>query len=173
MAFCSNCGHQVEDDAKFCIFCGAEIDTGNRGGTSKQTGFAQSIFEEKLSTLLAYEDTTASFKPQDIEMNKTVSILSYLYILVLVPLLGMRESPFAQYHAKRGLNYFVWHLIIGAASGILNGIFGGLLIIGWVVSLLCTLISLIPWALAIYGIVSAVQGRARALVLFERFMFIK
>lgn len=173
MAFCSNCGQQVEDDAKFCIFCGAEVDMGNRGGASKQTSSAQSIFEEKFGTLLAYEDTTASFNPEDIKMNKAVSVLSYLHILVLVPLIGMKESSFAQYHAKKGLNYFVWHLIIGVVSRIVDAVFGGLWLIGGLLSLACSLAGLLLWALAIYGVVSVVQGRARSLVLFSRLEFIK
>jgi len=43
------------------------------------------------------------FDPKDVEENKTVAALSYLFILFLVPLLLKRESPFAQFHAKQGL----------------------------------------------------------------------
>lgn len=53
----------------------------------------------------------------DVEANKTVAALSYAWILCLVPLLGKRDSKFAQFHAKQGLvlfgiellaSFFVW-----------------------------------------------------------------
>jgi uncharacterized membrane protein len=47
----------------------------------------------------------------DIEANKTVAALSYVWILCLVPLLGKRDSAFAQFHAKQGLVLFAIELI--------------------------------------------------------------
>ncbi|MBO5670186.1 MAG: zinc-ribbon domain-containing protein, partial [Clostridia bacterium] len=105
MAFCTQCGTQVEAGAKFCIACGAKIE----GGSAPQAPVQGQNNEQKkteggFEKYLAYTDTTASYKPEDIDANKIVAILSYLHILVIVPLVGMKESPFAQYHAKLGLN---------------------------------------------------------------------
>ena len=47
----------------------------------------------------------------DIESSKTIAALSYVWILFLVPLLGKRDSKFAQAHAKQGLVLFVVELI--------------------------------------------------------------
>ena len=80
---------------------------------------------------------------KDVEANKAVAALSYAWILCLVPLLGKRDSKFAQFHAKQGLvlfaielmtTFFVWFqpfhalfvmaLIIVSALGVyktLNG----------------------------------------------------
>ena len=44
-----------------------------------------------------------SFESKDVEENKYVAALSYIFILFLVPLFLKRESPFAQFHAKQGL----------------------------------------------------------------------
>ena len=44
---------------------------------------------------------------KDIEQNKTIAALSYAWILCLVPLLGKRNSKFAQFHAKQGLVLFI------------------------------------------------------------------
>ena len=49
----------------------------------------------------------------DIELNKAVSALSYVWILFLIPLLLKRKSDFAQFHAKQGLVLFLlWFLTL-------------------------------------------------------------
>lgn len=50
---------------------------------------------------------------KDIEANKTLAALSYAWILCLVPLLGRRDSKFAQFHAKQGLVLFIIEIIAG------------------------------------------------------------
>lgn len=47
---------------------------------------------------------------KDIEANRTVAALSYVWILCLVPLLTKKRSKFAQFHAKQGLVLFVVEL---------------------------------------------------------------
>lgn len=39
----------------------------------------------------------------DIQENKVIAALSYLGILVLIPLLAKKDSKFAQFHAKQGV----------------------------------------------------------------------
>ena len=66
-------------------------------------------------------------KDKDIEENKTVAALSYIWVLCLVPLLTKKKSKFAQFHAKQGLILFIaeivgififWIPVIGWALGI-------------------------------------------------------
>ena len=52
------------------------------------------------------EEIKSSGSDPDVEANKTVAALSYISILFLVPLLGKRDSKFAQFHAKQGLILF-------------------------------------------------------------------
>jgi len=49
----------------------------------------------------------------DVETNKNIAALSYIWILCLVPLLGKKNSEFAQFHAKQGLILFIIELIAG------------------------------------------------------------
>jgi len=70
-------------------------------------------------------------KKLDVELNKAVAALSYLWILFLVPLLLKRNSEFAQFHAKQGLVLF-----IGSLLTIIP-------VIGWVLSLVLIVISVI------------------------------
>jgi uncharacterized membrane protein len=47
------------------------------------------------------------FEAQDVKEHKLFAIISYLGVLCLVPLFLVKKSPFAQYHAKRGLVLFI------------------------------------------------------------------
>jgi uncharacterized membrane protein len=54
-----------------------------------------------------HDPVSTTFDAQDIEHNKAVAALSYVWILCLVPLLLKRDSAFASYHAKQGLVLFI------------------------------------------------------------------
>ncbi len=47
----------------------------------------------------------------DVEENKIIAAMSYLWILFLIPLLLKRKSKFAQFHAKQGMILFVIDVI--------------------------------------------------------------
>lgn len=55
--------------------------------------------------------TSPAFDAKDIENNKIVAALSYLGILVFIPLFLARKSAFAQEHAKQGLILLAVHII--------------------------------------------------------------
>ncbi len=63
----------------------------------------------------------------DVEKNKSVAALSYLWILCLVPLLMRRSSKFAQFHAKQGVVLFIAEMIISILMWI--PVFGQLLLV--------------------------------------------
>ncbi|MBI4812633.1 hypothetical protein HY798_04350 [Candidatus Falkowbacteria bacterium] len=67
---------------------------------------------------------TSSTPPAgDVEANKVVAALSYVWILCLVPLLGKKNSEFAQFHAKQGfilflISFLSWFPILGWLIGL-------------------------------------------------------
>lgn len=66
-------------------------------------------------------------KDPDIENNKTIALLSYFFLLCLVPLLTKKDSPFAYFHAKQGLVlcigwFFTWVPFVGVILAILLGV---------------------------------------------------
>lgn len=83
---------------------------------------------------------------KDVEENKLWAVLGYLGILCLIPLLGKKDSPFAQYHAKQGL----------------------ILLLGWIVSWV-PFIGWLVWfgvaILSIIGIINALGGKMTPLPL--------
>jgi len=80
--------------------------------------------------------------------DKGIALLSYLFLLCLVPLLTKKDSPFVQFHARQGLVLVV--------AWFVNWIIGIVPVIGWVVAFLGNLLLL---GLSIMGIVNVVQGK--------------
>ena len=95
MAYCEKCGAQLAEGAKFCSVCGATTQGGPAASNTQNVDLG-ATFQNINNT----EDTTQEFDPADIQQNKTMAVLAYLGILVLVPLLGAKESKFARFHEK-------------------------------------------------------------------------
>jgi fumarate reductase subunit D len=93
---------------------------------------------------MAEQSSINAVPDKDIENNKVIAAISYLWILCLVPLFLKRSSKFAQFHAKQGLMLFIVEII------------GVLIYFIPVIGLLLFIITLI---LAVMGIMSAMQGK--------------
>lgn len=48
---------------------------------------------------------------KDIQENKAVAALSYIWVLFLIPLLTKKKSKYAQFHAKQGLVLFIVEIV--------------------------------------------------------------
>ena len=57
------------------------------------------------------EGSKESGDSKDVEENKVVAALSYVWILFLIPLLAKKESKFCQFHAKQGLVLFLIEVV--------------------------------------------------------------
>ena len=108
-------------------------------------------------------DTTAQFDQADIQSNKVMAVLSYIGILWLVPMLGAKESRFAQFHANQGIVLFLFELAYNVVSQIIQAILGGIPVVGAIVGVILSLLNLVFLVLAILGIVNACQGKAKEL----------
>lgn len=53
------------------------------------------------------EKTISGSKQTDAKLNKNKAVMSYLWILCLVPLLSDKESEFVKFHARQGFILFV------------------------------------------------------------------
>lgn len=94
------------------------------------------------------QTTTPASSPapaDDVQTNKVMAALSYIWILSIIFLFVKKDSPFVQFHAKQGTVIFV-------ASIILNFI----PVIGW-------LLNIVLFVLAIMGIIGALQGKTTKL----------
>lgn len=94
----------------------------------------------------------------DVEENKVMAVLAYIWILVLIPILAAPNSKFAKYHANQGLIL----LIFGVVGGIVGGLLGLIPYVGWVFG---TLIGIADLIFMVLGIVNAVNGEEKPLPL--------
>lgn len=115
------------------------------------------------------EDTTSQFDPNDIQQNKVMAVLAYLSWLVLVPIFGAKNSPFARFHANQGLALAIAEIICWVVLGILVK----LPLIGWIFGLVEGIFSLVCLVFAIIGIVNAANGRAKELPIVGKFRVLK
>lgn len=126
-------------------------------------------FNETFNEFNNTEDTTSQFDPNDIQQNKVMAVLAYLSWLVLVPIIGAKNSPFARFHANQGLVLAIAEIICWVVLGILVK----LPLIGWIFGLIEGIFSLVCLIFAIIGIVNAANGRAKELPIVGKFRVLK
>ncbi len=83
-----------------------------------------------------------AFDAKDVQENKFIAALSYIGILVLIPLFLARKSAFAQEHAKQGV----------------------ILFIVWIVGSLVFWIPLLGWLLALVIAIGAIVAFVKCLM---------
>ncbi len=91
---------------------------------------------------------------KDIEENKSIAAVGYIWILCFIPLLLKRDSKFAQFHAKQALVLFIVEVIVGFIVWVP--------FIGWILGLAVLV-------LAIMGILQALQGNYWEMPLIGQF----
>lgn len=81
------------------------------------------------------------FDAKDIEDSKVIAALSYLGVLVFIPLLTKKDSAFAQAHAKQGLVMLIAIVILGFVP-----------VVGWALDIVLIVINLI-------ALINTLQGK--------------
>ena len=189
MAFCNQCGKPMEAGSRFCSSCGAPLDAAGKAAVRTVQGSVQSTVQNTgkksvpgrasafwngfFGVWFKYEDTSYHYKEEDRQQNRYVSLLSYLHVLVLVPLVSMRESPFTQYHANVGLNLLAWEVGAEILWYLILHFLGWIPVLRWVLWILRGLTALVFVILSVFGIRSALKGSARELQFFSAFKFIR
>ena len=84
---------------------------------------------------------------QEVLDGKAYALLSYLWILCLIPLLVKKDNKFALFHAKQGLVLFIAELVVGFV--------GVIPFLGWAVLFFGTLLFGI---LSLVGVVQVLMG---------------
>ena len=103
------------------------------------------------------KDRTQEFDAQDAQNNKTMGILAYIFILVLVPIFSAKDSKWARFHANQGLVLFIIEV---ASSIIFTSLLSRIPYIGWLFALIGWLIYVGCVVLSVIGIVNAAKGKA-------------
>ena len=160
MAICPNCGKEVQESMKFCIHCGALLPESKQQNQSGQSGASpkDNVWRKFMDT----PDITDECDPADISRNTGLALLSYLSVLVLIPIFAGGESRFVRFHANQGLILLIASVLVGALRFVP--------FLGWILSRIGQLAVL---GYMILGIVNVVRGRARELPLIGQFVLIQ
>ena len=116
-------------------------------------------------------DHTEEYDPEDVKKGAFLSVLSYLFVLVLIPALSERSTEYTRFHMKQGailsvittVYIILMNVIIGIARARLGSV--GAVVIG--LALYAGLLFLL--FLACLGIGYAVKHRAKELPGFYLF----
>lgn len=135
----------------------------------RESGLAVKIQKVKADTK-ATVDSSGDFDEEDIRSHRVFAVLSYLSILVLVPLCACRESPYVKFHVKQGINLVAATIVTLIGRSIFVELVEMLRWPDVLTGLLSVIVSL-PFialllgiaALSILGIVYVMRGKAKAL----------
>ena len=138
--------------------------------------------KETVDKIMDTEDNTNYYDKEDIEQNKLMSILAYFGPLSLIPYFVSKESKFAQYHAKQGLNLFIIESVVGVFSYFLTLIFqiskmcgswGCEVFTPFWITIPINFVQTIIGVIALIGLIYACQGKAKEVPILGKFKIIK
>lgn len=115
------------------------------------------------------------FDQNEVRQNKAMGVLSYLGILVLIPLLaGNKKSEYVRHHVNQGLVLFVLSSLVDLLEG--DWVWGLHSIIhfgGGMFSWIFDILGLVFFILMVMGIVAACKGERKELPLIGKIKFFK
>ncbi len=146
MAYCKQCGAQLDPDSKYCPSCGASVNQ------------AQSAPRVEI----------VSDQP---DCNKWFGVLAYLGPVLFVPMFVRKNSRFAQFHVRQGFNLLVFWVVLTVARYTLGIIpYVGTHFLKYVFSIGLIGVSVF----SIIGIINALRGKMTTLPLFgDKLDFLK
>lgn len=108
MAFCSNCGTQIQEGTTFCANCGAPV-----GVPQQPIAPVVPAFDPA--------DHTAEFDPQDISDNKVLAMTPYILSTagVIIALLAGQQSPYVMFHARQALKLDIVTILLSVITAVL------------------------------------------------------
>ena len=185
--FCENCGTAVEEetsagqvnenepvtveweDVEDSSAKGNDASAENSANTQKGKDFQSEFkgYAKKVEELNNTPDTTGEYDQNEIGGSKAMCALSYVGILVLIPIFFGGRSKYVRFHANQGLVLFIANVICSLGCDIIQKIFYNL------GSLCSNLVSLVFFVMAIIGIVNVINGKAKELPVIGSFRIIK
>ena len=121
------------------------------------------------------KDFTADYDPRDIKDNKSISVLSYLGIFLLIPFLTKKNSYFVRFHVNQGLLILFLSVCLNVIQRIVGIAFGliGLEFILVLLNFIFAVLSILCLTLMVIGIINVVNGKAKELPLIGSIRILK
>ena len=169
MAYCTKCGAFAEDNVQFCTNCGAPMQQADvqpapapvqQYAQNAQQQYTQGAQQDPYTQYTQQQSAqNPAFAAEDIAQNKGKAALSYLGILILVPLLAAKDSAFAKFHINQGLLLLIASFAIEILAQIAKWV--NLSFLSGIVGLLAVVI----FVFRLIGFIWALQGKAKDLPL--------
>lgn len=161
MGYCVKCGAKVEDGIMICPQCGAQIPV--MPGSYQPQYYGTSYGSSEY------------FGQDEVRRNKAMGVLSYIGILVLIPLLaGDRRSEYVKHHMNQGIVLTILSVLVDLLDGeSVWGLYSMIHFNGGLFSWTLDILDLGIFVLCIVGIVSACRGDRKELPLIGKLRFFK
>lgn len=116
-------------------------------------------------------DNTGNSNQNDQSNTILFSILSYIGILWLIPLLVEKNDKVVRFHVNQGIVLFIFDIIGSIAVGILSAIFVFIPVISFLGVVIASLFGILCFVLMIIGIVNAANKSENHYLLLANFKF--
>lgn len=188
MKKCPVCSAEMPDTSVFCFNCGAKLapapapenvnpapnggyaapnsynagmnngmPSGAPGGTVPPSAtIPQPIYDPA--------DHTAEFDSVDIQNNKLYALCAYLGVLMIVPLLLAKDSPFVRFHIRQALKVLIATMAVSVIGAVLS--------ITILVPVAAAITVVILTVVNIIGFINAGKGRAKDLPIVKTISFL-
>ena len=192
---CPKCGATIEDGATSCPYCGEVVSAPQAAPQVNTNPIQGERPQPRIENTSS--DHTAEFTEADRRNNHVLGLVCYMGLYVLIPLLTVKKSRFVKFHANQGIVLMLANIVIqvinvvvtllfGVLGGVASGIgaaaqsegailaTGGILgVISFLWSLFMAAIGIFFFVITIIGMVTAAQGKAKALPLISKIHLIK
>lgn len=118
-------------------------------------------------------DNTGNSNQNDQSNTILFSILSYIGILWLIPLLVEKNDKVVRFHVNQGIVLFIFDIIGSIAVGILSAIFVFIPVISFLEVVIASLFGILCFVLMIIGIVNAANKSEKPLPIIGKFQVLK
>ena len=118
-------------------------------------------------------DNTGNSNQNDQSNTILFSILSYIGILWLIPLLVEKNDKVVRFHVNQGIVLFIFDIIGSIAVGILSAIFVFIPVISFLGVVIASLFGILCFVLMIIGIVNADNKSEKPLPIIGKFQVLK
>ena len=118
-------------------------------------------------------DNTGNSNQNDQSNTILFSILSYIGILWLIPLLVEKNDKVVRFHVNQGIVLFIFDIIGSIAVGILSAIFVFIPVISFLGVVIASLFGILCFVLMIIGIVNAANKSEKPLPIIGKFQILK
>ena len=113
-----------------------------------------------------FEDHTKEYSQEEIKAGRVMSILAYLSILALIPFFMERKNKYVVFHAKQGMNLFIYEAILYMIDSVTESFMPALSFVAYFFELVFLVYSMV-------GIIYVVRNSARDLPYLSKIKIIK